>query len=972
MKFHISLFALWLIATTSVSGQVIDAIIEGGSSSVARIYDADVDQWGNRFVVGYTWLASGQPAGFIDFDPNQDNQVLIPTRHHFVAKYSPKGKLLFVKAMEDLGADEAPSSYNHNINVLNDGSFVISGVALDADFDPGPGTAIHPSFSTSDFQSSFVAKYSSSGNLIFLHSFLPTNTPGQAVWYCRIRAQDVTENGTIVLAGDVYGTVDFDPTPGGTASFAKRMFLLKLDAQGNYMQHHVFDNDATYYLSTSATDVVALESGSVILTGRYTGTLDLDPGVGEFEIQSAFNPADCSSIEGSGGPTMQAFVVKLDPSGEFEHGFQFEHIDGCGYGGDGNRVTAKSREDKLYLRVANSYQMDLNPEPGFVPSSSNTNGYDIGNLVMLDTSLNYIDSRIIPGGESNKLVDEFCLTDVGFAVANPAGNNLDYTIGGNTDFLPVPGGSGSHFHILEYDDNFNFVNGLISYQPPAGPTGGLFYDESSAQVGGYLNFEIGLPTETNIYSITGELIENGASNIQSSALISVPKRNQIDGTVYIDDDESETITENDRTKQHTVVSLKDDTGDLVYYSITDEKGAFRMYADSGSFESSVNIPPPAYWNSIPNANLHGFTATNSLDTSNFLLGFDNVVTDVSISAINQDILRYNNDIDYEILITNIGTQTETVDVTFEMDPGYTFLGSDLPAVVNGSTLTWGQVEVETFETVSITATILNGVNSGAQTTNNFNVSTNTSDANPTDNSVTLAATVTGPLDPNDKQVFPREELTLQEANDGKMLDYLIRFQNVGTDTAFNVYILDTLSNWLDKSTLQMLTSSDDYEVSFLDTNVIEFRFNNIQLPDSLVDEPNSHGFIAYRMRMNGGLTLTDTVYNNAAIYFDYEEPVITNTTKNYVQLVTTVTAEQEAEINIYPNPNNGFFRVESSIIIHDLQILNSLGQVVMVTSNFQGNSCAVDLSPFSDGIYTIILNTEEGLSRKKVVLYSVQ
>lgn len=956
MKNLLFSFLILLNFNSACSAQIIDAIIEGGTSSVARIYDVDVDQWGNRFVVGYTQLASGEPAGFIDFDPNPDNQVLIPTRHHFVAKYSPKGRLLFAKGMEDLSADGNPTYYNHNINVLSDGSFVISGVALDTDFDPGPGIAIHPSFSSSGFQSSFVAKYSSSGNLIFLHSFLPTNTPGQAVWYCRIRAQDVTSDGTIVLAGDVYGTVDFDPSPGGTASFAKRIFLLKLDANGNYIEHHVFDNDATQYTSTSATDVVALETGSIILTGRYNGTLDLDPGPGVVEIQTTSNPADCS-----GGQTNQSFIVKLGSNGQFENGFQFEHLDGCGFGLDGNRITAKSRDNKLYLRVANSYQMDLNPGPAVVPSELILN--ETGNLVILDTSLNYIESKIIPGGDGSSLVDDFCLTKTGFAVASQAGNYIDYTIGGNIDLLPFPGGSGNHFHILEYDENFNFVNGLISYQPPAGPLGGVFFDESSGQVGGYLNFEIGLPTETNIYSINGELIENGASNIQSSTLISVPNRNQIDGTVYIDDDNSGTITENDRTKQHTVVSLKDDTGDLVYYSITDEKGAFRMYADSGSFASSVNIPPPAYWNSIPITNLHGFTATNSLDTSNFLLGFDNVVTDVSISAINQDILRYNNDIDYEILITNIGTQTETVDVTFEMDPGYTFLGSDLPAVVNGSTLTWGQVEVETFETVSVTATILNGVNSGAQTTNTFNVSTNTSDANPTDNSVTLAATVTGPLDPNDKQVFPREELTSQEANDGKMLDYLIRFQNVGTDTAFNVYILDTLSNWLDKSTLQMLTSSDDYEVSFLDTNVIEFRFNNIQLPDSLVDEPNSHGFIAYRMRMKGGLSFTDTVYNNAAIYFDYEEPVITNTTKNYVQLITSTNENENYLLSVYPNPSNGKYYVNAK---GNVRVFDVSGKEVYRTSSFNAPT-EVDLSALPSGVYTIQLTNKGGVFTGKVV-----
>ena len=52
---------------------------------------------------------------------------------------------------------------------------------------------------------------------------------------------------------------------------------------------------------------------------------------------------------------------------------------------------------------------------------------------------------------------------------------------------------------------------------------------------------------------------------------------------------------------------------------------------------------------------------------------------------------------------------------------------------------------------------------------------------------------------------------------------------------------------------------------------------NIMLPDSNVNEAASHGFIRFRVKPVSTLTLGNTVPNKAAIYFDYNTPVVTNT-----------------------------------------------------------------------------------------------
>ncbi|MEZ4949119.1 MAG: hypothetical protein R2784_07005 [Saprospiraceae bacterium] len=80
---------------------------------------------------------------------------------------------------------------------------------------------------------------------------------------------------------------------------------------------------------------------------------------------------------------------------------------------------------------------------------------------------------------------------------------------------------------------------------------------------------------------------------------------------------------------------------------------------------------------------------------------------------------------------------------------------------------------------------------------------------------TSCETNRGSFDPNDKTGFPLgfgEENIIQS---GVGLDYRIRFQNTGNDTAFKVVILDTLSNLYDFSSIQPGISSHPYRYEFL-------------------------------------------------------------------------------------------------------------------------------------------------------------
>lgn len=165
----------------------------------------------------------------------------------------------------------------------------------------------------------------------------------------------------------------------------------------------------------------------------------------------------------------------------------------------------------------------------------------------------------------------------------------------------------------------------------------------------------------------------------------------------------------------------------------------------------------------------------------------------------------------------------------------------------------------------------------------------------------------GSYDPNDKQGFPIGYGAAHYIKPGTALEYLIRFQNTGTDTAFTVVIRDTLSAWLDPTTVRPGASSHPYTFEFYGDRNIKFTFDNILLPDSSTNLEGSNGFVSFRIAQNADVPLQTDILNSAAIFFDFNEPVITNTTVHRVAVdFVTVSAWQPfrdgLELRVLPNP----------------------------------------------------------------------
>lgn len=120
--------------------------------------------------------------------------------------------------------------------------------------------------------------------------------------------------------------------------------------------------------------------------------------------------------------------------------------------------------------------------------------------------------------------------------------------------------------------------------------------------------------------------------------------------------------------------------------------------------------------------------------------------------------------------------------------------------------------------------------------------------------------------------------------------------------------LDTLSAHLDITSIRTGASSHPFEFDISDTNILGFYFRDVMLPDSNVNEPGSHGFIKFRIAQIPDNPIGTEIFNSAGIYFDFNEPVITNQTVHRIGQPLMVRVEPDIPLNegirlkVYPNP----------------------------------------------------------------------
>ncbi|MBD3636609.1 MAG: T9SS type A sorting domain-containing protein [Crocinitomicaceae bacterium] len=326
--------------------------------------------------------------------------------------------------------------------------------------------------------------------------------------------------------------------------------------------------------------------------------------------------------------------------------------------------------------------------------------------------------------------------------------------------------------------------------------------------------------------------------------------------------------------------------------------------------------------------------------------------------------RCNTTSNYWMNFTNIGSNLSSGYIELQLDSLILFNSAEVaPDSIVGQNVYWHFDSLQYFSSDNILAYLnLPGFGYiGDTITSYLYIYTQDSLGNVTSVSMdSLQQEIVCAYDPNDKIVTPKgfDSLGFIPMS-SQTLEYTVRFQNTGNDTALTVKIEDQLSPFLDWQSVDYASSSHPVIISIEQSGKIQFLFESIMLPDSNVNEPASHGYVQFNIELQPGLSPWTTIENSAEIYFDYNPPVITNTIINTLYDCTnlfeglTVTTNVCDSINLLATTVKPF-NYDWSILDVNITNENELGVQLDTTGSF---NLVVKLSngmcPMEDSIVSV-------------------
>ena len=312
-------------------------------------------------------------------------------------------------------------------------------------------------------------------------------------------------------------------------------------------------------------------------------------------------------------------------------------------------------------------------------------------------------------------------------------------------------------------------------------------------------------------------------------------------------------------------------------------------------------------------------------------------------------------------------------------PNWYRVNSGLPSIAPNGTLV-GYVSYNVPSNIPL-ATL---VNSGDTVSHIAPVNTAwLTDNSPWNNVHSNQVTTIGSFDPNFKEVSPAgtgPQGNISTAD--SVLTYVVHFQNTGSYFAQNIVVIDTLDPSLRITSLRPGFGTKKFSTTIDENGVCKFSFDNINLPwQSAYGDVLSSGFFVYSIKLKNNLPLGTQIKNKAAIYFDYNKPVITNTTKNTLASIATNStgiksqkANQGFDLLLYPNPANNALYLKVSSMMNEtatLKLYDLSGRQLFIKSvelNAGENVFYENTSALQAGIYFVSIKTESGIVVKKLIL----
>ena len=247
---------------------------------------------------------------------------------------------------------------------------------------------------------------------------------------------------------------------------------------------------------------------------------------------------------------------------------------------------------------------------------------------------------------------------------------------------------------------------------------------------------------------------------------------------------------------------------------------------------------------------------------------------------------------------------------------------------------------------------------------------------------------TSPINAFDQTILPSGVSAMHWVETGTILEYSISFQNTNPETISELYILDTISEYLDLSTFESATSSHNYSVTLLEDRTIRWDFANINLPSSDTNLLGSNGFVKFKINVLEDAQEQTTIFNKADIFLDNSQlanqtstvfvSICNNCIDNNFTSTNALKPVELNQLNIYPNPNKGRFIIDleqtgfnANFSIFSkplLKIYNVTGQLILEQQiDYNGTQNLIDID-LNSGIYILSIESDKEIKTTKLII----
>ncbi|TAH19878.1 MAG: T9SS C-terminal target domain-containing protein [Cytophagales bacterium] len=494
--------------------------------------------------------------------------------------------------------------------------------------------------------------------------------------------------------------------------------------------------------------------------------------------------------------------------------------------------------------------------------------------------------------------------------------NTDGAVSRENFAIHIEDGEPELVQVLTFEVS-NDNNALFTVQPFLDANGRLIYAVA--------------PQALGTANVTVVLKDDGSnvppnSNTSTSRTFKITVRGK--NIVYFDENNNGVRDANEPIRANALVKLND-----FRYAYSNAKGEYDAYSN-GNYTIAPLLPP-------------NFTSSNPINyTGNqigWLAGKDfglvgKPTKDVAIYTWNGS-ARPGFNTYYYIFYQNRGDKPQSGNIAFTFDERLEYIQTlygNAPVFINGNNLVYRYENLQAGEygvflvhlKVPVREDfILGQTRIYAHTSINMNEGEVIfQDDVPDNNDNNHCMIVRNSYDPNDKQVSPAGNISPEFVADREFLTYTVRFQNEGTAEAIRVEVRDTLSNFLDFSTIEILGASHTFNF-LLTGNQAVWHFENINLPPKRDNELGSIGFFTFRIKPKANVIVGNEIVNRSGIYFDFNPPIITNSVK------TKVVEDMEAPFIVSLSPENNAKDVPTTkklFLSFNEKVVKGIGEILLL------------------------------------------